>query len=160
MSGVGSFPEPNVSARHIAIGMLGNIATSIWWWPGLAKALHALRGVRFQDRHSVFLGRDVLIDNRFPEGVSIGTDVWISNRCTILAHGYASQIQKREYGMSETTAEVVIEDGVMIGAGAIILPGARLGRGCFVVAGSVVAGTVPPGVMVAGNPARAVKALG
>lgn len=41
---------------------------------------------------------------------------------------------------------VIIEDGVTIGAGAVILPGARLQKGCVVAAGAVVeARIVPPG---------------
>jgi len=53
----------------------------------------------------------------------------------------------------------VIEDDVFIGMGVIVLKGSHLGRGCVVGAGSVVSGTFPPGSIVAGNPARVVRAL-
>lgn len=52
---------------------------------------------------------------------------------------------------------VVIEDGVMIGANAVILEGVRVGAGAVVAAGSVVTKDVPPGVVVAGTPARIIK---
>jgi acetyltransferase-like isoleucine patch superfamily enzyme len=52
------------------------------------------------------------------------------------------------------TAPVVVEDGVWIGIGAIILKGVRIGRGARVNAGAVVTGDVPPDVTVAGNPAK------
>jgi acetyltransferase-like isoleucine patch superfamily enzyme len=50
-------------------------------------------------------------------------------------------------------APIVIEEGVWIGLGAIVLPGVRLGRGAVVSAGTVVTKDVPPSAMVAGNPA-------
>jgi maltose O-acetyltransferase len=43
---------------------------------------------------------------------------------------------------------------VVIGAGAIILPGVKIGEGGIVGAGSVVMSDVPAGMTVIGNPAR------
>ena len=48
----------------------------------------------------------------------------------------------------------IVEDDVSIGAGAVILPGVRLGRGCVVGAGAIVAHDVPPETTVVGGPAR------
>ncbi len=52
---------------------------------------------------------------------------------------------------------VVVGDGVLIGANAVILEGCRVGTGAVVAAGAVVTEDVPPGVVVAGCPARFVK---
>lgn len=52
--------------------------------------------------------------------------------------------------------EVVVEDDVWIGAGAFIMPGVRLGKGCIISAMSVVSKSVPPYAIVAGNPGRAI----
>lgn len=52
---------------------------------------------------------------------------------------------------------VIVEDGVMIGANAVILEGVRVGQGSVVAAGAVVTKDVPAGVVVAGSPARIVK---
>jgi acetyltransferase-like isoleucine patch superfamily enzyme len=52
---------------------------------------------------------------------------------------------------------IVVEDDVRIGANSVILTGVRLGKGCVVAAGSVVSTDVPPGALVAGNPARLLK---
>jgi tetrahydrodipicolinate N-acetyltransferase len=52
---------------------------------------------------------------------------------------------------------VVIEDEVLIGANAVVLEGCRVGRGSVVAAGAVVVADVPPGVVVAGQPARHIK---
>ena len=53
----------------------------------------------------------------------------------------------------------VIENNVLIGASATLLPGVNLGAGCTVAAGSVVTKNVPEGVLVAGMPARFVRRM-
>jgi len=52
---------------------------------------------------------------------------------------------------------VVIEDNVLVGANAVVLEGVRVGRGSVVAAGAIVVTDVPPGVVVAGSPARVIK---
>lgn len=47
----------------------------------------------------------------------------------------------------------IVEDGASIGAGAIILPGIRIGHHAKVGAGAVVTKDVPPRATVWGNPA-------
>jgi len=56
-------------------------------------------------------------------------------------------------------AEVIIEEGVWIGTNAIINPGVSLGKGCVVGAGAVVTHDVEPFTLVAGVPAKKIKAL-
>jgi acetyltransferase-like isoleucine patch superfamily enzyme len=57
------------------------------------------------------------------------------------------------------TADVIIEDDVFIGMSCLILKGVRIGRGSLIGAGSVVTKNVPPGMIVAGNPAQIVREL-
>lgn len=52
--------------------------------------------------------------------------------------------------------KIIIEDWSYIGSGSIILPGVTIGKGSMVAAGSVVTKSVPPGVVVAGNPAKVI----
>lgn len=52
---------------------------------------------------------------------------------------------------------VVVEDGALIGANAVVLEGVRVGEGAVVAAGAVVIDDVPPGAVVAGVPAKHVK---
>jgi acetyltransferase-like isoleucine patch superfamily enzyme len=49
---------------------------------------------------------------------------------------------------------VIVERRAKIGAGAVILPGVRVGAGALVGAGAVVSRDVPPGAIVRGDPAR------
>jgi acetyltransferase-like isoleucine patch superfamily enzyme len=51
---------------------------------------------------------------------------------------------------------VVLGDDVWVGAGAVLLAGARIGDGAIVGAGAVVDFEVPPFSIVAGNPAKIV----
>ena len=55
----------------------------------------------------------------------------------------------------------VVEDGALIGMGAIVLQGARVGAGALVAAGSVVreGQEIPAGVVAAGVPAVVKKAV-
>ena len=54
---------------------------------------------------------------------------------------------------------VSIGPGTWVGHGAVILPGARIGRNVVVAAGAVVRGTVEDFAVVAGSPARVVRRL-
>ena len=57
----------------------------------------------------------------------------------------------------ESRQPVVIEDGVLVGANAVMLEGIRVGAEAVVAAGAVVTEDVPPKAVVAGCPARFVK---
>jgi acetyltransferase-like isoleucine patch superfamily enzyme len=51
----------------------------------------------------------------------------------------------------------LVKRGASIGSGAVLLCGITIGENAMVGAGSVVTKDVPPGAVVAGNPARLVK---
>jgi maltose O-acetyltransferase len=57
------------------------------------------------------------------------------------------------------TAPVILGRGVWVARNAAILAGVTVGEGSVVAFGSVVTSDVPPGVLVAGNPARVVRPL-
>ncbi len=52
---------------------------------------------------------------------------------------------------------VIIEDGVLVGANAVILEGVRIGKNAVVAAGAIVTEDVPEESVVAGSPARIIK---
>ncbi|HKB30589.1 MAG TPA: acyltransferase [Streptosporangiaceae bacterium] len=90
--------------------------------------------------------------------VQIGDDVFTGPYVYITDqnHGYADPYLPigRQWPSNDT---VSIGSGAWLGAGAIILPGAMIGRNVVVAAGSVVRGTVPDRCVVAGVPARVVR---
>jgi len=111
--------------------------------------LHRWRGVKIGE--SVFLGTDLLLETGFPHLVSIGNNVAISMRTVIIAHD--RDLPGEEKLNDRDAVSVRIEDDVFIGPCCVILPGLTIGRGAVVNAGSVVTKSVPPGMMVRGNPA-------
>jgi tetrahydrodipicolinate N-acetyltransferase len=52
---------------------------------------------------------------------------------------------------------VIIEDGVLIGANAVVLEGVKVGKGAVIAAGSIVVKDVEPYTVVAGVPAKLLK---
>ena len=91
-------------------------------------------------------------------GVTIGNDVIISFGCQILSAGHRIPPVGESIRTSGIEiAPVVIEDGVWICAGAIVLPGVTVGAGSVVAAGAVVNRDVPPYSIVGGAPARLIR---
>lgn len=92
--------------------------------------------------------------------ISIGNDVLVGSGALITdSDAHPLNYEARLRDESPRMAAVVLEDGVFIGARSIILKGVKIGRGSVVGAGSVVSSDVPPGVIVAGNPANILKKL-
>ncbi len=87
--------------------------------------------------------------------VTIGDYVLISWDCNILENNFHTST---DGGIA--SAPIVIENRVWIGCRAIILAGVTIGEGSIVAAGSVVTRDVPPGTLVAGNPAKVIRETG
>lgn len=105
-----------------------------------------------------FLGDECLLD--LAEGIRLGPQVTLAERVLILTHmnvGYADHPLQASF--PPLAAPVVVERGCFLGANVTVLPGVSIGAGSFVAAGSVVTRDVPAGTLVAGVPARAVRAL-
>jgi len=121
---------------------------------GLRVRLHRWRGVKIGK--GVFISTDVIIETMRPELVSIGDEVFLGVRSTVIAH-FRDVPQEVIAGAKFS---VRIEDQVFVGPGAIILPGVTIGQGAVIAAGSVVSGNVPEMTLVQGNPARPVARCG
>jgi acetyltransferase-like isoleucine patch superfamily enzyme len=92
------------------------------------------------------------------ESVEIGDDVWTGPHVYITDqnHGYADP-DTPIGNQFPVNRPVSIGQGSWLGAGAIILPGASIGRNVVVAAGSVVRGVIPDRCVVAGVPARVIR---
>ena len=111
-------------------------------------------------RHlGVNIGRDCFIDTRYwgnePYLISIGNNVAVTGGVRIHTHGGA-QVARRQFPNFDVFGKVVIEDWAYIGSCAQIMPGVTIGKGAMVAAGSIVTKSVPPGMVVAGNPAKVI----
>lgn len=94
------------------------------------------------------------------EGVHIEDDVFIGHNVTFINDKYPRATNPGGGMQTEADWKVVptqIKKGASIGSSVTILCGITVGEGAIVGAGSVVTKDVPPGVIVAGNPARPLK---
>jgi maltose O-acetyltransferase len=85
-------------------------------------------------------------------GITLGNHVRISRDVILETAGL--DFAGREPPYKHVSAPIVIEDGVWIGARAMILGNVTVGRGAVIAAGSIVTKDVPPGAVVAGVPAK------
>jgi acetyltransferase-like isoleucine patch superfamily enzyme len=92
------------------------------------------------------------------QSVTIGDDVWTGPYVYITDQNHGYEDPDTPIGRQfPVNRPVSIGAGSWLGAGAIILPGARIGRNVVVAAGSVIRGDVPDRCVVAGIPAKIVR---
>ncbi|MCI4667370.1 MAG: N-acetyltransferase [Bacteroidia bacterium] len=100
----------------------------------------------------VKLGNNVKVQNNVSiySGVICEDDVFLgpSMVFTNVKNPRSAVVRRGQY------AETYLEQGASVGANATIVCGVRLGKFCFVGAGSVVTKDVPPYALIVGNPAR------
>ena len=104
------------------------------------------------------------------------SEIQIGNRC-LISHGvnihdtdsHPLEMGDRARQITEVgshcdfrkiqSGNTYLEDDVWIGFNAIILKGVRIGRGSIVGAGAVVTRTMPAFSLIAGNPAKVIRAV-
>ncbi len=97
------------------------------------------------------------------EGVTIEDNVFIGHGVAFINDAYprattaAGDLQTEADWKVERT---LVKKGASIGSGSTILSNVTIGENALVGAGSVVTRDVPPNTIVAGNPARVLRAVG
>lgn len=107
------------------------------------------------------VGRNVFINHgcTFSDigGITIEDDVLIAPNVSLLSSGHPVAPTDRRRRV--TTAPIVVERNVWIGAGATVLQGVTIGADAVVAAGAVVTDDVPSATLVGGVPARPLRSL-
>lgn len=132
---------------------------SIAWWYSVLLAevrvgCHVSIGAHAEIGRGSIIGDHSRIGSGafFPPNSLVGEYVFVGPgvKCADDAHPKVPLEGDAPY----TPQPPVIEDYAVLGIGAILLPGVRIGHHAFVAAGSLVTSDVAPHSMVKGNPAR------
>lgn len=130
---------------------------------------------RIKLRNNIYIGHCSILKGYYKNIMEIGEGTWIG-QCSFLHSAGGIKIGKAvgigPYVKILTSShkeenydipvlhnplefkEVIIEDGVDIGIGSIILPGIKIGERAIIGAGSVVTHNIEPYTIVAGSPAK------
>lgn len=154
-----TFPLGSVfNEQSISIGadtLVGpNVGLSAGMAPG--QDLGPEPVVRIGDRCSIGRGSHI-VGHRWLE---IGDDVYTGPYVYVTDQNHSYADPGLPIGQQwPSHAPVVIGSGSWLGAGAVVLPGTRLGRNTTVAAGSVVRGEFADHAVIAGVPAKVVRGL-
>lgn len=90
-------------------------------------------------------------------GVTIGDHAMIGPNVTIVGVNYRyDRLDVPIVQQGTTSKGIRIGEDVWIGAGVVILDGAHIGDHCIISPNSVVSGTLEPGTIAQGQPARSI----
>lgn len=94
-------------------------------------------------------------DDAYPELIEIGNNCVFATGSRILTHDAHPLV----FGKPVKTARTILGNNVFLGMNAIVLMGVTIGNNVIVGAGAIVTKDVPDNVIVAGNPARIIRAI-
>ncbi|MFJ7159425.1 acyltransferase [Streptomyces sp. NPDC101118] len=152
-----AFPQGTVfGERWIHLGDHCIIAEQVTLTAGMMPGLDLGTAPVLELADGVVLGRGshVIADAR----ITVGKDTFCGPGVYITSTNHSYDDPDEPVGRQWPRSEPVeIGPGCWLGTGAVILPGARLGRNVVVAAGAVVRGEVPDHAVVAGAPAKVVR---
>lgn len=95
------------------------------------------------------------------KNITIGRNVWVGANVTIYDTDFhpVDPYERLRLDTPAKSAEVIIDDGVWIGANAMILKGVHIGKCSVIAAGSIVTKDVPEFSVFGGNPAQMISEI-
>jgi len=94
--------------------------------------------------------------------ITIKTGAMFGHNCMVLTgyHDYLKRGETRERITLENAGkDIIIEEGVWIASGVIIIGPCRIGKNAVIGSGSVVVSDIPDEVLAAGNPCKIIRKL-
>ena len=95
------------------------------------------------------------------DAITIGANTDIGSGCKIIDNDFHPLAYSERHPVEQMDKvkkrSISIGEGCFLGANSLILKGTVLGKNVVVGAGSVVSGSFPDNVIIAGNPARIIK---
>jgi acetyltransferase-like isoleucine patch superfamily enzyme len=133
----------------------------------IADRVHAARDpIGFSRRIGVTVGEDCMIVSPSratfgsePYMITLGNHVAVAYEVRFVTHDGGLWVLRDKYPDIDHVAPIVVRDNVMIGLGAVIMPGVEVGPNSVIAARAVVTRPVPAGTVVAGTPARVICTL-
>ncbi len=158
--------------------LLANYCTRLSFFDKKRYKIYRLAGIRVREKCTILgpliirpigragnieIGKHTFINTEVRFGcplskIKIGDYVEIGPRVSFETVNH-NLLYKKEGLRGGRTFPITVENHVWIGAGAIILPGVKIGFGSVVAAGAVVNKDVEPHTVVAGIPAKCIKSL-
>lgn len=148
--------HPTADVKSSAIGE----GTVVWQFAVILE--RAVIGCNCNINCHTFIENDVTIGDHCTiksgvylwDGISIGNHVFIGPNVTFTNDKFPkSKVYPSAF------QQTVIEDGVSIGAGSVILGGVRIGKGSLVGAGSLVTKSIGEHELWMGSPARFIRKI-
>jgi len=133
----------------------------IQYFPLNKVRIYGIKMCGFKVGKNVYIGPDLIIASPISEkscNLIIGDRVAIGPRVTIVLSSDANWSNLMQH-IHYVKSTVTLGDDCWIGAGAIILPGVKIGKMAIVGAGAVVVKDVEDFSVVAGVPAKVIKKL-
>jgi acetyltransferase-like isoleucine patch superfamily enzyme len=136
-----------VAARNPKCGILRAIRLALRRGLMTLRRSYYVRVFGMDIADNAWFSLKVRFDFTHPRGIHIGPESYVAFGAVILTHDMTRGLY----------TDTRVGARCFIGAHSIILPGLTIGDGSIVGAGSVVTEDVPPGVIVAGGPAKIIR---
>ncbi|MBP1806059.1 acyltransferase [Rubellimicrobium aerolatum] len=113
----------------------------------LIQRLYLVKVWKMDIHPYTLVSRKAVLDRTYPRGIHIGEGSAVSFDAVILSHDH----------IAGKHCDTRIGRYCQVGARSMVMPGVTVGDHSVVAAGAIVTKDVPPGSIVAGNPARVIR---